>query len=77
MAIEFEFQVLRPNLEGGESEITIYLDCDVTTSYEEEGRSYFVSVLSCTDDNGDDVDLTRREQEDVEDIAIDYVTGER
>ena len=77
MSINFEYKTFRPNLEGGESEVTLYLECDVSTSFEEEGRSYFVSILNCTDDNGDDVELTRKELSDVEDIAIDYITGDR
>lgn len=77
MAIQFEFQVIRANLEGGESEITLYIKCDVTTSFEEEGHSFFVSLISATNWDGNEVDLTSREHNEVENIAVDIFTGDK
>ena len=77
MSINFDYKVTRYTFDEDEIQIPLDLICDVTMSFEEEGRSYFVSVLSCTDDIGQDVSLTWREQQEVEDIAVDIFTGER
>jgi hypothetical protein len=76
MTIEFDFKVTRYTFDEEEYQIELEIVCDVTQSWEEEGRSYFVSVLSCTDDNGNDVSLTWREQQEVENIAVDRYLGD-
>jgi hypothetical protein len=77
MTIQFEFVVTREDPEYGEICTTLDIECTVETSWEEEGKSYFVSILSATDDNGNDVHLYKHEVDEVEDIAIEHITGDR
>jgi hypothetical protein len=76
MTIEFEYEVVREDHEGADQSITLAIECSVSKSYEEEGLRYFVTVLSATDWDGNEVDLNRREQQEVEDIAVDIFTGD-
>jgi hypothetical protein len=76
MTIEFEYETVREDHEGADQAVTLYIECDVSKSYEEEGLRYFATVLSATDWDGNAVDLNRREQREVEDIAIDIFTGD-
>jgi hypothetical protein len=77
MTIAFEYEVVRVDDEGAEHTITLAVECSVSKSYEEEGHSFFVSILSATDWDGNEIDLTRREHDEVEDIAVDIFTGDR
>lgn len=76
MAIEFEFNVIRPNLEGGESEIEAYVECVVSTSLEDEGLLYFVDDVKAVDYDGNDIEFTRTELPEVYAEAIKIFRGQ-
>ena len=71
--VEFNFEVWRSTPNGGEATKELAIKCSVDVEQEDEGLSYFVSVLSAGDYDGEEIDLHEREYVEVSDIAVSIV----
>lgn len=70
--VDFEFEVWRPTVGGGESTKVLSVTCLVQRDYDpDEGWGSTVEVLSAKDDEGEEQDLTRYEEHEITTIALD------